>query len=163
MSAIFNAEEIFRIAEQIERNGVLFYEKAAERFQGEARQRLAALSVMEKVHGQLFTAMRKEIFEGDSRDAMPDPDQEVQKYLAAFADGTIFTVKSDPAGLLTGTESPEEIIRLAIQLEKDSVVFYVGIREAVPELMGRDKIEKIIKEEMSHITLLGEALDGLQA
>jgi rubrerythrin len=161
MGAIYNAEEIFRIAEQIERNGAAFYEKAAERFEGEARRRLNGLSAMERVHEQQFTSMRKEIFEDASTNALPDPDGEVQKYLAAFADGKIFAVDSDPTELLAGMESIGEILRLAIQLEKDSVVFYAGIREAVPGSLGRDKVDNIIKEEMSHISLLSEALSSL--
>jgi rubrerythrin len=43
-------------------------------------------------------------------------------------------------------------------LEKDSIAFYTGIREVIPEAWGRDKMEGIIKEEMSHIRLLGERL-----
>jgi hypothetical protein len=41
------------------------------------------------------------------------------------------------------------------------VVFYVAIKEAVPESLGKDRIERIIKEEMDHIILLSGILSSL--
>ena len=42
----------------------------------------------------------------------------------------------------------EEVLQTAIGLEKDSIIFYVGIEELVPEKLGKDKVNDIIKEEM---------------
>ena len=44
-----------------------------------------------------------------------------------------------------------EILKSAIEAEKDSIVFYLGMKEAIPQNLGRDRIEAIIKEEMEHI------------
>jgi len=52
----------------------------------------------------------------------------------------------------------EEVLQIAIGKEKDSVVFYVGMKEMVPEKFGKNRIGDIIKEEMSHIRLLSEEL-----
>jgi len=46
--------------------------------------------------------------------------------------------------------------------EKDSIVFYLGIKEMVPEKYGKDKLDKIIKEEMGHIKLLSKELVALK-
>ena len=53
-----------------------------------------------------------------------------------------------------GDEPLESIINTAIGLEKDSIVFYLGIRKLVPKAMGIDKIDDIIREEMSHVAIL---------
>jgi len=53
-----------------------------------------------------------------------------------------------------GTSSMEEILKEAILAEKDSIVFYQGMKEMVPENFGKTKINAIIKEEMIHIKLL---------
>jgi rubrerythrin len=54
-------------------------------------------------------------------------------------------------------------LRIAIGLEKDSVVFYVAIRDAVPQSLGKEKVEGIIKEEMDHIILLSRMLSSLDS
>jgi rubrerythrin len=51
-----------------------------------------------------------------------------------------------------------EILKSAIEAEKDSIVFYLGMKEEVPENLGKNRIEAIIKEEMGHIRLLSKQL-----
>jgi len=63
---------------------------------------------------------------------------------------------------LTGREKAEDIFRMAIGLEKDSIVFYLGMKDAVPERLGRSKIDRIIKEEMVHIAILSGKLETLR-
>lgn len=82
-------------------------------------------------------------------------------YLKVMADGYVFDVRTEPADLLTGQETAAEILRTAIGLEKDSIVFYLGIKEMVPARLGKEKIDHIIKEEMSHITGLSNKLASL--
>ena len=154
MSMAFNADEVLGIAEQIERNGVVFYEKAAERFEGDEKRTLLRLAEMEVTHQRVFASMRRELSAADPGLAAFDPEGEAAKYLAAFADGRIFDLNEDPLALIGPDDSVRDILHTAIGLEKDSVVFYVAIREAVPQGLGKDEIEKIIKEEMDHIVLL---------
>jgi len=52
----------------------------------------------------------------------------------------------------------KEILKSAIEAEKDSIVFYLGMQEAVPENLGRARLNHIIKEEMGHIKLLSRKL-----
>ena len=158
---ILNADEILKIAEQIERNGIVFYEKAAERFSGDEERTLLSLAKMERNHERAFASMRRELADGDEGLEAFDPEGEAEKYLAAIADGQIFDLNADPVALLGQQDSIRGILELAIGLEKDSVVFYVAIKEAVPESLGKDKIEKIIKEEMDHIILLSGILSSL--
>ena len=154
MSTTFNADEVLAIAEQIERNGKVFYEKASERFGGEEKRTLLRLAEMEVTHERVFSAMRRDLSQADPGIAAFDPEGEAASYLAAFADGKIFDLNADPLSLIGPDDSIQDILRTAIGLEKDSVVFYVAIKDSVPESLGKDRIEKIIKEEMDHIILL---------
>ena len=43
-------------------------------------------------------------------------------------------------------------------MEKDSIVFYLGVRDAMPEELGRDKVQMIIREEMRHVAILSDKL-----
>jgi len=56
----------------------------------------------------------------------------------------------------------EDILQMAIGLEKDSIVFYLGMKEMVPERLGRGKIDGIIKEEMRHVNDLSREFETLR-
>jgi rubrerythrin len=79
-----------------------------------------------------------------------------------MADGHIFDVRTDPSKLLAEQKSPQDILKTAIGVEKDSIAFYVGIRDGVSRKAGKDKVEAIIKEEMSHIVILSQKLADLK-
>jgi rubrerythrin len=52
----------------------------------------------------------------------------------------------------------KKILKSAIEAEKDSIVFYLGMKEAVPEKYGKARLDNIIKEEMGHVRLLSGKL-----
>lgn len=157
MSLYFNAEEILEIAGIIEKNGVAFYKKAATIVKDtKISDFLNDLAIQEIEHEKFFNSMRQTLSEEEITPTTPDPDDYLSLYLKIIADGNVFDVKKDPSTLLTGRESMEDIFNMAIQAEKDSIVFYIGMKEFVPEHRGKDKIQNIIKEEMKHIILLNQ-------
>jgi len=162
MALDFNADEIFQIAEQIEQNGASFYRGAARLdFEEGTKKRLLELAEMEDAHEKTFASMRQQLSGQEVASTVFDPHGEVANYLKAMADGYVFERNATPEDLLPG-KSIEEVLKAAIDLEKDSIVFYVGIKESVPEKSGMDKIDNIIKEEMSHVTLLSNELKSLK-
>jgi rubrerythrin len=52
----------------------------------------------------------------------------------------------------------EELLITAIGLEKESVLFYLGLKDMVPPQYGRERIDDIIREERSHISQLTSLL-----
>ena len=82
--------------------------------------------------------------------------------MRAWADGHVFDVRSNPADKLTGKEKVENILQIAIGLEKDSIVFYLGMKDGIPERLGRSKVDEIIKEEMRHMASLSRELETLR-
>lgn len=76
------------------------------------------------------------------------------QYLQAWADGHVFDMKSDPVDNLSGTETLADILQMAIGMEKESIVFYLAFKDAVPKQSDRDQIDSILKEEMKHIATL---------
>ncbi len=159
MTVPFSADEIFAIAEQIERNADRFYRRAAQDTDDSAlRQKLLDLAAMEKVHEQIFAAMRSDLSGRESKATVAEPWGEAELYLRGIADGHVFDVRGDPTAWLTGKETKEDILKAAIGYEKDSIVFYLGIKEVVPPELGREKIDSILKEEMSHVAILSEEL-----
>jgi len=161
MGMPFNADEVFEMAEQIERNGAKFYRAAAKKFPA-LRDVLLDLAAMEDDHEKTFAAMRAELSAGAQEPPVFDPDGQAQMYLRAIADGHVFDVKADPVEQLAGKDTAEDVLKMAIGLEKDSIAFYVGLKEAVSRNAGKDKVEAIIKEEFGHIATLNEKLAALE-
>ena len=163
MSITFNAFEIFEMAEQIERNGVKFYRKAAQGLSDrDIRQTLLDLADMEADHEKTFANMRKQISYKQRELITFDPENEVALYLQVMANGHVFDLRKDISQQLTGKETVEDILKMAIEAEKDSIVFYLGLRDFVPARAGRDKVEDIIKEEQGHIAVLRQKLAALK-
>ncbi len=156
----FNANEVFELAMQIERNGQEYYQRAASLMEeADVKHQLSSLSQMEAIHEKLFARMKEQIAAGGPE--MFDPDDEALHYLQAVTRGEVFGDPSQPQKMLDGTHSLEDILRTAIGLEKDSIVFYLGIRASVPEGTGRDRVDDIIKEEQRHIVLLSQRLKAI--
>ena len=157
MSYDFNADEIFEMAEQIERNGASFYRKAAKSIDDPAEKKLLlGLAAMEDEHEKTFADLRAGLSEKEKTATAFDPEGEASLYLRALADTRVFFEKK------IDTTSMEEILKEAILAEKDSIVFYLGMKEMVPENLGETKIDAIIKEEMAHIKLLSGKLVALK-
>lgn len=151
----FNVHEIFQMAEQIERNGARFYRLAAElSVDPRTRELLLSLAAMEDDHERTFAALREQLASAERRQALCEPDDQVAQYLWAWADHEVFDVGLAPDQVLGGDESAEEVLRLAIAREKESIVFYEGLKGALVEEAQRAKVEAIIREELGHIAQL---------
>jgi rubrerythrin len=160
MGMPFNADEVFEMAEQIERNGGQFYRAAAKKFPAVSKVFLD-LAAMEDEHLKTFANMRAELSGTELEEPVFDPDGQAQMYLRVMADGHVFDVKADPVEQLATKNTPEEVLKMAIGVERDSIAFYVGLKEAVSRKAGKDKVEDIIKEEMGHIVTLNQELQDL--
>ena len=156
MSHAFNADEILEMAEQIERNGALFYRESADSLEDkDARKFLLQLARMEDNHLKTFANMRAQLSGKEKESPSFDPNNEVNLYLGTLADTKVFFQKDVDTSTLRG------IYKAAILAEKDSIAFYIGIKELVPDYLGKDKLDDIIKEEMKHIKILNEKLIDL--
>ncbi|MDD5326814.1 MAG: ferritin family protein [Phycisphaerae bacterium] len=161
MSITFNADEIFEMAEKIERDGARFYRQAAKfAADNETKQMFFDLAGMEDRHLATFQEMRKQLSEGEKEETVFDPDNEAAMYLQTMAKGHGWEGKKSLTENLTGKESLGEILEIAVDAENNSVVFYTGLKELVPSRAGRDKIEAIIKEELGHIAVLSQKITG---
>jgi len=162
MAMKFNADEIFEMAIQAESNAFKMYRDLAEKHVDPAvAEELKKLAEMEKNHEGIFVELRKSLPE-DMRTATFDPNEDVTLYLQAVADAEVGEGSPEIAEGMTGEESFEDVLKLAIELEKQAVLFYLGIRDLVPERLGRDKVERVIKEEQNHIVVLTKRLKSIQ-
>ncbi len=156
---IFNAEEIFQMAIQIERNGVEFYSKASQVVKNEkVRHVLEFLAQSEVEHEKIFSRMKEQFLEQHAVLEQFDPDGDTARYLQAMASGHIFDLTNDPAESMTGNETERDVLMEALKREKDSIVFYMGMKDMVTQSVGKDHVERIIKEEMRHVNIISKYL-----
>ena len=163
MSIQFSADEILATAERIEENGVAFYAAGCEAVSDpEAKVLLRRLSSWEVGHVHIFQAMRRELTAEERTPTVFDPEDQMALYLQSMADRTVFTSKMNPGEIFGSEPNVRHILQLALEREKDAVVFYSGIRDMVPPRLGSAKIDEIIREEVSHVAMLEKHLGSLR-
>jgi rubrerythrin len=167
MAFDFNVDEIFEIAEEIESNGARFYRDMADQILDKAMQReFHRLAEMEDAHKRGFQSIRTGLSDQDRAPTVFDPEGESAQYLRALGDLRVFDEQARGEFLFPDTLSDNEkmgqILRAAIEIEKESIAFYVGMKKFVPENLGKKKIDGIIQEEMGHIRVLAKRLKDLK-
>jgi rubrerythrin len=163
MAITFNANEIFEMAEDIERNAAGFYRQAAKNTADKkVKQTLLNLATMEDKHLDTFCLMRKELTEKQKQQMVFDPDNEAAMYLQTMADSRGTEGRKSATENLTGNETIEQLLKIAVNAEKDSIVFYVSLMDLVPAGAGKDKVQAVIEEEISHLVILKQQLKALK-
>jgi rubrerythrin len=148
------------MAEDIERQGASFYTKAAGLFSdADIKNLLEGLSKMEVAHEKAFKKMRSDILSDAFKGY--DPDEMAIAYIHAFTEGKVFAKGADMCDALNAKSTLSEILKMAIEAEKNSILFYTGIKKALPETMAKEAIEDIIGEEMKHIVMLTGKLTSI--
>lgn len=153
----FTADDVFEMAVQLERSGAKFYRDAAQHTDNpEHKKLLEKLAEMEVEHEKTFMNLRSKLSEKEKVTTVFDPQNESVLYLRSLADTKVFFEKK------IDLSSMKSVLKTAITAEKDSIVFYLGMKDIVPEKYGKDKMDKIIKEEMGHIRMLSVELVALE-
>lgn len=162
MDVELNSHEVFAIADKIERNGAKFYRRAAAMCDD---PKLSAffveLAQWEMRHIEIFRQMKEQFAERNWELGRFAPDRLNMSDLRAMAGLAVFGIQPDPADQLTGHEAKVDILRMALEKEKDSIVYYTGLKDFVPDEADRQVIADVIQEEMKHVRILVQSLEQL--
>lgn len=160
MSQIFNADEVFAIGVQIEKNGRDFYLSAKNKIQNsEIQKLLEELARWEGEHINFFEQLRKSLPNGAGGTIENDSDGLIYLYLKSFADNKVFKNKTN---VVNECRSILDILNKALDFERESVVLYSSMKEIVPENLGKEQIDKLISEELRHVALLTREIENLK-
>ena len=154
MKERFNALEVMEMAKDIEKRGKKFYLKHAEATENrDLRELFKKLAQDEQDHYDRFVALTEELKNGED-DADYLYEQEVSAYFNYLVEYSVFP-KDDSEESIAALNDVEKALKLAIQAEKDSILFY---REMCEYNEGKtiDAIEQLIKEEKDHLRALGK-------
>lgn len=157
----FTADDIFDIAEAIEKNASDFYREASERTSDEETKRvLLHIASAEDGHLNIFQRMREESVGSDGI-ILEEADSRSVTYLQAMADARGWEGRKSPLEELSGEETPVEIFRIALNSENESVVFYSSLKSLISTRSDRELVEKIILEELGHVSVFLQKLKSL--
>ncbi len=162
MSVQYSLSEVFEMAEDIESNGYDFYTQAADAIKDKkVKAVFQDLAGKELKHKEIFSSLRKEFC--STADAhWVDPDGQAAAYLKATAENHVFNIEKDVSSLITSLQSAESALRLAIGFEKDTIVFFTALKQAVTG-ENREKVDLLIQQELDHIRLLQETVKQLHS
>lgn len=151
MGNIFAASEIVELGIQIEKNGLDFYNTLWKQTKNEkAADVFKYLAGEEEKHIKVF----QEILEKTQKYEPPKIyADEYTSYMSALASDYIFTQKDKGRLEAQKMKSDKEAIDTGIKFEKDSIIFYEGIKKAVPDYDHRI-IDELIAQEQDHLKQL---------
>lgn len=147
----FSAKEILEMALRIEENGVEFYTQAGNASKSKKLKELFTfLAEEEKKHIIVFGEMDRSVKDDTKPDTLDPYLDEASLYLKALANSRVFTNKNEGKRLAGIVRNEEEALQTAINMEKDSILFYYELHSAIT---NKDKaiLESIIKEEKKHL------------
>jgi rubrerythrin len=149
------------MAVQTEKGGKLYYETVAAASKDEKLKGVfLMLADAEKHHIAVFEAIGKTI--PTRPEELPYNWDEAALYLKAITDSRYFLAAPDKALALARTAATtDEALQHAIGFEKETLLFYLEIREMV-KADSRAAVEKLIGEEKGHIRQLTEIRHGLK-
>ena len=154
-------DDVFAMAVEIEKNGKAFYEGAASKADNEDVKKLfTELAAMEEGHITLFSALRSTLGESIS-DHVWDPEGLAESYLQATADTHIFGTK-EAVERLKNVDTVEDALNMAIQFEKDSVAYFLGMKKLFGPRKEKADIDQLIEQEQDHVRMLSAAKRNLK-
>lgn len=157
MSDTFSGCEIVEIGINIEKNGRDFYGALAQKSTApEIVETFEYLKEAETEHERVLEELFSQTCEYNPKEAYPE---EYFSYMKALSGQYVFTEKGAGGKLAEKIKNNEEALDAAIQLEKDSVLFYEEMKKVVPE-KDRSIVDKIISEEKKHVVKLCELKGG---
>ena len=146
----FSIREVIDQAVQTEKLGYQFYTATAEKFKDSKglRDLFTQLAQKELLHEKRF----RELFD-ITEDDKPENWEDAEQYLRAIVESEFFLGKNKSLPSLEGVKTVEDAVNFAIGFEKETLLYFYGIREAVKE---HEVVEEIINEERSHIMWLNK-------
>jgi rubrerythrin len=146
---MFLAREIYHLAIQIEKNGEKFYREALEKISNPSLKELIVWIADQELEHQEWFSKRMSVLEDKADDL--DLEEMGQTILKDILGDQSFSLKEAD---LSSVNNLEDLLRLTVEFENDSILFYEMIGSLIDDKETSEKLQEIIKEEKRHIELL---------
>lgn len=145
----FSIREVVGQAVQTEKLGYQFYTAIAEKFRKESEdlyKLFTTLAEKEMNHEKTFSELM-----GLLGDNEPEGWEDISQYMRAIVESEFFLGKNKSLPSMEKIKTVEDAVNFAIGFEKETLLYFHGIKDAVKE---KEIVEDIINEEKSHIRWL---------
>ena len=148
---MFAISEIYDLAIQIEKNGEAFYRDASNKFSHPGLNTLLQWLAEEEIEHQKWFIQKKE--------ALKNPSERVDlediggKILENILGDQTFSLKEAD---LSKIDEVDALLDLAIEFEKDTIVFFEMIRVLIDDNETLGQLNEIIEQENHHVQILQE-------
>ena len=144
----FDELEAYRIARNLERDGVFYYTRMKEEMLAPGvREVIEMLIIDEKRHLDVLEEKVAEICR--ERDLVDEDET-----LADIIDSHVMDTLKDSDMVTNILCNPQEAIRLGMSTEKRSIAFYSELLASTQDDSGKSALEELIREEQEHLDKL---------
>ena len=158
MGNIFAGSEIVEIGIQIEKNGRDFYNILGKKTKNQkASEIFEYLAGEEEKHIKVFQEILNKTEKYGPSGLYAD---EYFAYMNALAGEYVFTKEDKGEEIAKTIKSDMEAVNMGIGFEKDSIIFYEGMKKAVPEY-DLKIADELIMQEQDHLRILSDLKKSL--
>jgi rubrerythrin len=156
--AIFRASEIVEMAMELEKRGELYYATVAQKVTTPGvRALFEELAQEERHHYSAFEELTRTTW--DTSPTFDGDWDQYLMYLRATLDSTFFEGTDKALAVAEQVADENEALMMALDFEKETMLFYYDLRDKVTESDKR-VVERVIAEEKSHVQRLSAMLQG---
>lgn len=151
----FSIREALEQAVQTEKLGYQFYTAMAKRFkENEKLDKLfSTLAEKELRHEKTYSDLKDTV--GDTE---PEGWEDISQYMRAMVESEFFLGKNKSLPSMDHINTVVDAVNFAMGFEKETLLYFYGIRDAVRE---KEIVDEIINEEKSHIMWLSSFKSSL--
>jgi len=158
MGNIFTGSELVEIGIEIEKNGRDFYSILSNQSKNQQAQGMFQfLAKEEEKHIAVFQGILDAVEKYQPPESYPG---EYFAYMTNLASEYVFTQKDKGKEIAKKTTSDLEAIELGINFEKDSIIFYEGMKKVIPQF-DLKIVEQLVAQEEQHLKMLFDFKHGL--
>ncbi len=159
MAGIFKVNEAVSIAVEIEKRGEEFYLEMAQRARDKGvGETLSFLAGEEVKHQRIFSQLLSRL--EPLQMPLGSGESEYWDYVNDLIDSNFLLNNASKQRAFSSANSDQEVIRLALGFEKESILFFTTMKTLVPAEHAKP-VEACIEEEKTHLRRLAEALKML--
>ena len=154
--AFFRAADVTELAMELEKSGEVFYRAVAEKASVPSVKALFEdLAAQEVIHLKIFNKLFQK---AQGKPFMTDAEWEMyQDYLEATVQSAFFEGADKALSVAGEVEDEKSALVMAIRFEKETMLFFHDLYDAVPE-SEKETVSKVIDEEKRHVRRLANML-----
>lgn len=146
----FSVHEVLELAIQTEKVGYQFYTEMAAKFADseELVSLFKTLAAKELKHEKAYTGLKEMLGEADTE---IEGYEELSHYMRAIVESEFFLGSNKALPSMDHIVTKKDAVDHALGFEKETLLFFVGVRDVVRE---KEIVDEIIAEERRHVLWL---------